>query len=123
MFSATFKRKIERLARDVLTDPVRIVQGEVGVANQDVSQTVHVFQSGTPQKWDWLTEHLVEFTAAGRVLIFVTKKANAQELAANITEKTNFTVLLLHGDMNQFDRNKVITAFKRKESPVLVATD
>ena len=26
MFSATFKRRIERLARDVLTDPVRIVQ-------------------------------------------------------------------------------------------------
>ena len=26
LFSATFKKKIERLARDVTTDPVRIVQ-------------------------------------------------------------------------------------------------
>ena len=30
MFSATFKQKVERLARDALRDPVRIVQGEVG---------------------------------------------------------------------------------------------
>lgn len=30
MFSATFKRKIERLARDILTDPIRVVQGELG---------------------------------------------------------------------------------------------
>ncbi|VDK67197.1 unnamed protein product [Gongylonema pulchrum] len=30
MFSATFKSKVERLAREALTDPVRIVQGEIG---------------------------------------------------------------------------------------------
>lgn len=30
MFSATFKNKVEKLAREALTDPVRIVQGEVG---------------------------------------------------------------------------------------------
>lgn len=30
MFSATFKNKVERLAREALSDPIRIVQGEVG---------------------------------------------------------------------------------------------
>ena len=30
---------------------------------------------------------------------------------------------LLHGDMTQGDRDDVITAFKRKELPILVATD
>lgn len=30
LFSATFKRKVERLARDILTDPVKVVQGELG---------------------------------------------------------------------------------------------
>lgn len=123
MFSATFKKRIEKLARDVLTDPIRIVQGEIGEANQDVHQIVLVFQSATSQKWDWLMEHLIEFTSAGSVLIFVTKKNNAQELAANIASKSNLSPVLLHGDMNQLDRNKVITAFKRQESKVLVATD
>ena len=30
---------------------------------------------------------------------------------------------LLHGDMTQGDRDKVITAFKKKDFPTLVATD
>ena len=30
---------------------------------------------------------------------------------------------LLHGDMSQGDRDKVITTFKKKEFPILVATD
>lgn len=30
MFSATFKTKVERLAREALRDPVRIVEGEIG---------------------------------------------------------------------------------------------
>lgn len=124
MFSATFKKKIEKLARDVLSDPIRIVQGEgVGEANQDITQVVHVFKHGTSMKWDWLIENLVQFTSSGSVLIFVTKKANAQELFQNLESKTNFKPLLMHGDMNQFDRNKVITAFKHQESNVLIATD
>jgi superfamily II DNA or RNA helicase len=34
-----------------------------------------------------------------------------------------YVVLLIHGDMDQFERNKVIASFKKKEVPVLVATD
>ena len=30
LFSATMKKKIERLCRDILTDPIRIVIGEIG---------------------------------------------------------------------------------------------
>lgn len=30
LFSATFRKKIERLARDILTDPIRVVQGDIG---------------------------------------------------------------------------------------------
>ena len=32
-------------------------------------------------------------------------------------------MLLLHGDMDQLERNKVITQFKKKEVNILVATD
>lgn len=30
LFSATFRKKVEKLARDILLDPVRVVQGEAG---------------------------------------------------------------------------------------------
>ena len=29
----------------------------------------------------------------------------------------------MHGDMNQVERNEVINAFRKKEYPILIATD
>ncbi|CAF4371280.1 unnamed protein product [Rotaria sp. Silwood2] len=121
LFSATFKKKVEKLARDILTDPVRIVQGEVGEANQDILQLVHMVQNG-PSKWTWLLSKLVEFTVLGKVLIFVTRKDNCAELAKNLKE-SGFTAGLIHGDMAQYDRTQVINEFKKRDIPILVATD
>lgn len=74
------------------------------------------------QKWNWLLLNLVRFLSEGSVLIFVTKKADAESVANNLLVK-EYNCLLLHGDMDQADRNKVITQFKRKECDILVATD
>ncbi|NXX17465.1 DDX42 helicase, partial [Podargus strigoides] len=121
LFSATFRKKIEKLARDILIDPIRVVQGDIGEANEDVTQIVEIFPSG-PSKWNWLTRRLVEFTSSGSVLLFVTKKANAEELANNLKQEDH-NLGLLHGDMDQSERNKVISEFKKKGIPILVATD
>jgi ATP-dependent RNA helicase DDX42 len=122
LFSATFKKKVEKLAREILSDPVRIIQGELGEANENIEQIVRVFTDGAI-KWQWIIERLVEFTTTGKVIIFVTQKANACELAKNLMDK-EFKLGLLHGDMHQDDRNKVITEFKNnKEITILVATD
>ena len=99
------------------------------------------------EKWRWLLRHLVEFISTGSVLIFVTRKVNSEEVATSLrgeghqSNKLNrklrqFVYLLslslslslspvglLHGDMSQGDRDKVITTFKKKEFPILVATD
>uniref|UniRef100_A0A8D8UNV4 ATP-dependent RNA helicase DDX42 n=1 Tax=Cacopsylla melanoneura TaxID=428564 RepID=A0A8D8UNV4_9HEMI len=120
LFSATFKKRIEKLARDVLTDPIKIVQGDIGEANTDITQVV--LNLPQTQKLAWLTRNMVEFLSTGSLLIFVTKKLNAEELANSLTVK-EYDVLLLHGDMDQSERNNVITKFKRQECRVLVATD
>lgn len=121
LFSATFKKKIERLAKDALRDPIKISQGVTGQANEDVTQ--HAMVLASPQaKRNWLFTRLVELTSAGSVLIFVTKKLDAEQVAAELKLK-EFDCLLLHGDMDQADRNKVITAFKKQMCPIMVATD
>lgn len=73
-------------------------------------------------KWGWLSRRLVDFTSSGSVLVFVTKKANCEELANNLTQEGH-SLGLLHGDMDQSQRNKVIADFKKKNTPILVATD
>lgn len=121
LFSATFKKRIEKLARDVLTDPIKIVQGDLGEANEDITQHMLVF-TNPMHKQNWLLCKLVEFLSQGTVLVFVTKKADA-ELVASQLQLKEFEAVLLHGDMDQADRNKVITRFKRKEVEIMVATD
>ncbi|KAM3957147.1 ATP-dependent RNA helicase DDX42 [Aphomia sociella] len=121
LFSATFPRRVERLARDALHDPVRVQHGAAGEASELVAQHVRIFNK-PEEKWPWLLQNLVEFLSAGSVLIFVTKKLEAEQTAANLGVQ-QYDALLLHGDMEQADRNKVITAFKRQENNILVATD
>ncbi|CAJ0581990.1 unnamed protein product, partial [Mesorhabditis spiculigera] len=120
MFSATFKPKVEHLARDALADPVRIVQGNIGEANEDVEQRIHVMKS--PEvKMKWLCDHLVQFSSEGKVLVFVTKKTDAEDLAARLRTR-DFELELLHGDMFQHERNERLALF-RKKCKILVATD
>ncbi|KOB69655.1 ATP-dependent RNA helicase DDX42, partial [Operophtera brumata] len=114
-------RRVERLARYALHEPVRVQHGAAGEASDLVAQHVRIFHK-PEEKWAWLLKNLVEFLSAGTVLIFVTKKLEAELTAANLGVQ-QYDALLLHGDMDQADRNKVITAFKRQENNILVATD
>lgn len=75
LFSATFKKKIEKLARDILSDPIRIVQGDIGEANTDVTQIMLVMPQS--DKCQWLLDNIVQFTSTGSILIFVTKKVSS----------------------------------------------
>jgi len=122
LYSATFKKRIEKLARDVLTDPVKVVQGDVGVASENVTQNVMVVPLGG-FKWQWLIKSLVQFMSEGSVLVFVTKKQNCEELAHNLKVKAEIDCRCLHGDIFQHERNEIISAFKKQEFPILVATD
>lgn len=121
LFSATFRKRIEKLAKDALSNPIKISQGTAGQANEDVTQHVLLLPS-QESKRDWLFGKLVELLSAGSVLVFVTKKLDAELVARDIKIK-EFECLLLHGDMEQLERNKVITAFKKNECSLLVATD
>merc|ERR1711874_887943 len=104
LYSATFKKRIEKLARDVLSDPVMVVP--LG-----------------GYKWQWMIKSLVMFMSEGSVLVFVTKKQNCEELAHNLKVKAEINCRCLQGDMFQNERNEIISAFKKQEFPILVATD
>ena len=58
LFSATFKRKVEQLAKEVLHDPVRINVGSKALSsNDDIVQVVKVLHSDQA-KWAWLKEQV-----------------------------------------------------------------
>lgn len=61
LFSATFQKRIEYLARNVTTDPIRINVGTTGQANEDITQIVEVLEEDD-MKWHWLIRRLTAFS-------------------------------------------------------------
>lgn len=121
MFSATFRKRVEALARDVLTDPVKVTIGKIGQANEDIRQVAVVLHNNNG-KWPWLIAHLQQIVKEGRVLIFASSKVGCEELAKNLNAM-QYRTNCLHGDKGQQERNAALAAFRSGECSILVATD
>lgn len=122
LFSATFPPKIEKLARDILQQPVRITIGHAGQAAVNVAQHVDVLKSDE-EKWAWLAKRVDQFLQKGQVLIFVKSIASAEELTQNFTEFLGKKTEFLHGDLDQSERMRILGAFRKAKVDVLIATD
>jgi ATP-dependent RNA helicase DDX5/DBP2 len=141
LFSATWPKEIQKLAHDFLKDPVQINVGEVNmlVANKDIEQ--QIIMCNEEDKIDKLAAILKELTAesatseggaappvaAGgkvhaKVIVFVAKKISCHDLA-NKLWNDGFAVDALHGDRLQWERSKVMQAFKQGALRMLIATD
>ncbi|KAF7818129.1 DEAD-box ATP-dependent RNA helicase 24 [Senna tora] len=121
LFSATMPRKVEKLAREILTDPIRVTVGEVGMANEDITQVVQVIPSDS-EKLPWLLEKLPGMIDEGDVLVFASKKATVDEIESQLGQRS-FKVAALHGDKDQASRMDILQKFKSGTYHVLIATD
>ncbi|KAJ3240127.1 hypothetical protein HDU81_004547 [Chytriomyces hyalinus] len=123
LFSATFAKPVEFLAREVLTDPIRITIGNVGQSNTDITQHVVVLNDNS-DKWGWLTQRLKQFTDLGTVIVFISQKAGVVELSENLN-KNGFPNTSFHGDLPQHERDRIIQDLKRRPEThrLLIATD
>ncbi|KAL4424909.1 hypothetical protein ABPG77_009638 [Micractinium sp. CCAP 211/92] len=121
LFSATMPRRVERLAADALTSPIRITVGEVGAANEDIKQVVEVLYDAA-HKQKWLLDRLQGFIDDGDVLIFANQKARVDELCA-VLQAAGARVASIHGDMDQHTRMATLHDFKTGQFHALVATD
>ncbi|XP_065860313.1 DEAD-box ATP-dependent RNA helicase 24 isoform X1 [Euphorbia lathyris] len=121
LFSATMPRKVEKLAREILSDPIRVTVGEVGMANEDITQVVQVIPSDA-EKLPWLLEKLPGMIDDGDVLVFASKKATVDEIETQLVQK-GFKVAALHGDKDQASRMETLQKFKSGVFHVLIATD
>ncbi|GFQ01555.1 dead-box ATP-dependent RNA helicase 24 [Phtheirospermum japonicum] len=121
LFSATMPRKVEKLAREILSDPIRVTVGQVGMANEDITQVVEVIPSEA-EKLPWLLERLPGLIDEGDVLVFASKKATVDEVESQLVQK-GFKVAALHGDKDQSSRMEILQKFKSGVFHVLIATD
>ncbi len=120
MFSATFPRQMEALARRILTRPIEITVGGRSVVCKDIEQTVHVVEE--EQKFLKLLEILGRGLDDGVAIVFVDKQEHADSLLKDLMNASYTSCSSLHGGIDQYDRDSTITDFKQGKIKLLVAT-
>lgn len=118
MFSATFPRDIQMLARDFLKDYVFLSVGRVGSTSENITQKVEYVEDIDKRSvlLDILHTH-----GAGLTLIFVETKRMADSLSDFLINQ-NFPATSIHGDRTQRERERALEMFRNGRCPILVAT-
>ncbi|KAH0504865.1 putative ATP-dependent RNA helicase DDX46 [Microtus ochrogaster] len=119
MFSATFPRAMEALARRILSKPIEVQVGGRSVVCSDVEQQVIVIEE--EKKFLKLLELLGHYQESGSVIIFVDKQEHADGLLKDLM-RASYPCMSLHGGIDQYDRDSIINDFKNGTCKLLVAT-
>jgi len=121
LFSATFPKQMDLLARKVLVRPIEIVVGGISTVCGDVEQIVELLAE--EDKFLRLLAVLGEWyeTLTERILIFVDRQDSADHLLKDLL-KRGYPCMSLHGGKDQADRDSTIADFKAGNIPILVAT-
>ncbi|XP_026886393.1 probable ATP-dependent RNA helicase DDX46 isoform X1 [Electrophorus electricus] len=119
MFSATFPRAMEALARRILSKPMEVQVGGRSVVCSDVEQHVIVIEED--KKFLKLLEILGHYQEKGSVIIFVDKQEHADALLKDLM-KASYPCMSLHGGIDQYDRDSIINDFKNGACRLMVAT-
>lgn len=119
MFSATFPKKMELLARSALKNPVELIVGGRNTVNPDIEQSVEV--RPREERFLRLLELLGEWYEHGKVLVFVHTQDTCDAVFRELL-RAGYPCLSLHGGKEQADRECTISDFKSDVCHVLVAT-
>ncbi|KAI9779038.1 MAG: pre-mRNA processing RNA-helicase [Peltula sp. TS41687] len=122
LFSATFPRQMEALARKTLHKPVEIIVGGRSVVAPEITQIVEVRSEDS--KFLRLLEllgDLYDKDEDARTLIFVDRQESADGLLRELMRK-GYPCMSIHGGKDQVDRDSTIDDFKAGVVPILIAT-
>ncbi len=119
LFSATMPPRIVALARNYMRDPARVTIENEKMTVPLVRQ-VYYDVSGR-EKLDALTR-ILDFEAPASTIIFCARKSEADTLCESLQGR-GYSAEVLHGDLNQTQRDRVMNRFRASQVEILVATD
>merc|ERR1712131_464377 len=119
MFSATFPKEIQMLARDFLEDYIFLAVGRVGSTSENITQKVVWVEEG--DKRSFLLDLLNATGKDSLTLVFVETKKGADSLE-DFLYREGYACTSIHGDRSQRDREEALHQFRSGRCPILVAT-
>ncbi|RVE69110.1 hypothetical protein OJAV_G00074670 [Oryzias javanicus] len=119
LFSATMTKKVQKLQRAALKDPVKCAVS-TKYSTVDKLQQYYIF---IPAKYkDCYLVSILNELAGNSFMIFCSTCNNAQRVALML-RNLGITAIPLHGQMSQNKRLGALNKFKSKSRSVLLATD
>jgi ATP-independent RNA helicase DbpA len=119
LFSATFPDKIEAISQRIMSSPVRV---EVESKHDDSSIKQQFFKvADNSERLDAVRLLLLKHKPQSAVVFCATKR-ECQEVRDDLAAD-GFSVVALHGDLEQRDRDQTLVRFSNGSASVLVATD
>ncbi|UBM24919.1 ATP-dependent RNA helicase DbpA [Pseudomonas sp. p1(2021b)] len=118
LFSATYPAGIEQLAADFMRKPQQVKVESLHADNQIEQRFIEI---DPQQRLEAVTRVLGHYRPQSCVAFCFTKQ-QCEDVVAHLTAK-GIVAQALHGDLEQRDRDQVLTMFANRSSSVLVATD
>ncbi|WP_249746300.1 ATP-dependent RNA helicase DbpA [Pseudomonas entomophila] len=118
LFSATYPAGIEQLAKDFMRQPQQVKVEALHSDNQIEQRFIEI---DPQQRLEAVTRVLGHYRPQSCVAFCFTKQ-QCEDLVTHLTAK-GIVAQALHGDLEQRDRDQVLTMFANRSSSVLVATD
>jgi ATP-dependent RNA helicase DDX5/DBP2 len=121
LWSATWPKEVQALARDFLHDPIQVNVGSLKLsANPNVTQNVVVVDEF--EKKNKLYDTLEKIMDGSKILIFTGTKKTADFLTKALRQD-GWPARAIHGDKSQQERDWVLEEFRSGKSPLMIATD
>ncbi|XP_057676157.1 ATP-dependent RNA helicase DDX3X-like isoform X2 [Corythoichthys intestinalis] len=136
MFSATFPKEIQILARDFLDDYIFLAVGRVGSTSENITQKVVWVEESDKRSFlldllsatvipsevqDNAGENMEKPGKDSLTLVFVETKKGADALE-DFLYREGYACTSIHGDRSQRDREEALNQFRSGKCPILVAT-
>jgi len=119
MFSATMPPKIRKLASQILQNPKEI-NIELSKPAEGILQAAYlVYDEQKTTLIDYLIKNKAEYES---ILIFTSTKSNVSTIVRKL-KRNNLSVEGISSDLEQEERENVLSRFRAKRTRVLVATD
>ena len=121
-FSATMPPEITRLADTFLHNPVRVEVARAATTAESITQTL-VPSAGSPEEKRSTLRRIIRGAENFKnALIFCNRKRDVQVVYRSL-QKHGFSVLALHGDLDQRMRMAALDAFRAGDVQLLVCSD
>ncbi len=119
LFSATFPKEVEAIARNYMNNTVEISAGKKNIGAENVS---HEFYLVSDRNRYPALKRIADINPDIYSIVFCRTRRETKDIAEKLIQD-GYNADALHGDLSQAQRDMVMQKFRNKTLQILVATD